>query len=122
LIKDLFENITLFSNRVVEAKYKKTGNEYEITLKTSSEKFMADSLGKEKSVQIADYIDIGVFAKSDNDNNLGKPLVLQRLKITKKENVFTFKVKELPYNAGIDPYNYIIDRMPDDNIKVLGSE
>jgi hypothetical protein len=48
--------------------------------------------------------------------------VLQRLKITKKENVFTFKVKELPYNAGIDPYNYIIDRMPDDNIKVLGSE
>ncbi len=122
LISDLFENITLFSNRVVEAKYKKIGNEYEITLKTSSEKFRADSLGKETNMPIADYIDIGVFAKSNNENNLGKPLILQRLNITEKENVFTFKVKELPYNAGIDPYNYIIDRIPDDNVKTLVTE
>lgn len=119
LIDDLFENITLFSDRVVEAKYKKIGSEYEVTLKTSSEKFRADSLGKETSIPMADYVDIGVFTKSDNENNLGKPLILQRLKVTKKENIFTFKVKELPYNAGIDPYNYLIDRMPDDNLKTL---
>ena len=43
----------------------------------------------------------------------------KRLKITKKDNVFKFKVKELPYNAGIDPYNYLIDRIPDDNLKNL---
>jgi ABC-2 type transport system permease protein len=33
----------------------------------------------------------------------------------KNYNTFTFKVKELPHNAGIDVYNYLIDRIPEDN-------
>jgi hypothetical protein len=103
LIDDLFENITIFSNRTLSANYKKVGNEYEVTIKTLSEKFRADSLGKEKNIPLADYIDVGVFAVSDNKENLGKPLVLQRVKLTTKDNVFTFKVKEKPGQAGIDP-------------------
>lgn len=117
LIDDMFENITLFSNRTTEAYYKKAGNEYVVTIKTKSEKFRADSLGKETEVPLADYIDIGIFASPTNKSNLGKPLVLQRLKLVKKENIFTFTVKEKPYQAGIDPYNYLIDRVPDDNLK-----
>ncbi|MHB8260311.1 MAG: hypothetical protein ACYDEC_08565 [Bacteroidia bacterium] len=117
LIDDMFETITLFSNRTMEAKYKKSIDGYEVTLTTSSEKFRADSLGKEKNIPIADYIDIGVFAEPISKNNLGKPLVLQRFKITKKDNVFTFKTKEKPYQVGIDPYNYLIDRLPEDNLK-----
>jgi hypothetical protein len=119
LISDMFENITLFSNRMLEANYKKTGNKYEITLQTISEKFRADSLGKETPIPIADYIDIGVFAQSKNKKGLGKPLILKRLKITKKENTFTFFTDEKPYQAGIDPYNYLIDRMPEDNLKTV---
>ncbi|MEO6455729.1 MAG: hypothetical protein ABIN97_16735, partial [Ginsengibacter sp.] len=119
LINDMFENITLFSNRVLEAKYKKTGNAYEITLKTISEKFRADSLGRETEIPVADYIDIGIFADPVNKKNLGNPLQYERFKLTKKENVFTFKTKEKPYRVGIDPYNYLIDRIPDDNVKVL---
>jgi len=117
LIEDMFENITLFSNRMLSAKYKKVGNEYEVTLKTTSEKFRADSLGTEKAKPIADLIDVAVFAKPTDDQNLGKPLVYKRVKITKKDNTFTFKTKELPYQAGIDPYNYLIDRLPEDNVK-----
>jgi ABC-2 type transport system permease protein len=117
LITDMFENITLFSNRVSDAKYKKVGDEYEITIKTISEKFRADSLGKETTLAISDYIDIGVFSASENKKTLGKPLVLKREKITKKENEFVFRVKEKPSQAGIDPYNYLIDRLPDDNVK-----
>ena len=119
VIGDLFENIILFSNRAVEAKYKKVGTEYEVVLKTTSEKFIADSLGKEKNVILADYIDIGIFAEPENKNNLGKPLLIKRLKLTKGENTFTFRVKEKPYQAGIDPYNYLIDRLPEDNLKKL---
>ena len=122
LINDMFERITLFSNRMVEAKYKKVGNEYEVNLLTNSEKFYADTLGKEVSTPISDYIDIGIFAKSDNKKNLGEPLFMQRLKLDKKENKFTFRTNKLPYNAGIDPYNYLIDRIPDDNVKVLKEE
>jgi aminopeptidase N len=116
LIDDMFENITLFSNRMMDAKYKKVGDEYEVTLTTSSEKFRADSLGKETPIPIADYIDIGIFSEK---NNLGKPLLLQRFKITKKDNVFIFRIKEKPYQAGIDPYNYLIDRLPEDNLKKM---
>lgn len=117
LISDMFENITLFSNRMLEANYKKTGDKYEVTLKTISEKFLADTLGKETPIPVADYIDVGIFTKSENKKNLGKALVLKRMKIDKKENTFKFITNEEPFQAGIDPYNYLIDRMPEDNIK-----
>ena len=119
LIPDLFEKITLFNNRMLEAKYKKVGNEYEVTLKTVSEKFRSDAMGKETPIPVADYIDVSIFAKPAEDGILGKVLLRKRLKITKKDNTFIFKVKELPEEAGIDPYNYLIDRIPDDNIKKL---
>jgi aminopeptidase N len=122
LIDDLFENITLFSNRTIEAKYKKKGDEYEITLKTTSEKFRADSLGKEKEVPMSDFVDIGVFAEPTSKKNLGKPLIMKRLKLSNKENVFTFITSEKPFQVGIDPYNYLIDRVPDDNLKALEEE
>ncbi|MEO8759873.1 MAG: hypothetical protein ABI448_03210, partial [Bacteroidia bacterium] len=80
----------------------------------------ADSLGKEKNIPLNDYIDIGVFSEPLSKNNLGKPLLLKRFKLTKKDNVFTFRLKEKPYQAGIDPYNYLIDRLPDDNLKRVG--
>ncbi len=117
LISDLFENITLFSNRIVEAKYKKVGTEYEISITTSSEKFRADSLGKETPIAVNDFIDIGIFATAPDKKNLGKPLLMKRLKLNQKENTFKFRTQELPYQVGIDPYNYLIDRIPDDNLK-----
>jgi ABC-2 type transport system permease protein len=122
LVDDLFENITLFSNRMIEATYIKTGSDYVVTLKTISEKFRADTLGKERNIPIADYVDIGIFAKPTGKNNLGKPIHLQRLKLTKKENTFTFRVKEKPYQAGIDPYNYLIDRNTEANLKTFQDE
>ena len=117
VIKDLFENITLFSNRMMKATYKKVGTEYEVTLTTTSEKVRSDAMGKETKIPIADYVDIGIFAEPTNDQNLGKVLLYKRIKLTKKDNTFKFKTKDLPYEAGIDPYNYLIDRIPDDNLK-----
>jgi ABC-2 type transport system permease protein len=76
-------------------------------------------LGKETTMPVADYIDIGVFTESDHEDNLGTPLVFQRVKINRKDNTYTFKVKEEPYEVGIDPYNYLVDRLPDDNMKRL---
>ncbi|WP_298224617.1 M1 family aminopeptidase [Flavobacterium sp.] len=119
VIKDMFETITLFSNRMLDVSYKKIGNEYEVTLKTTSEKFRSSALGKETEIPVADYIDIAVFGEPKDDKNLGKPLIYKRVKITKKENTFVLKTKVKPYQAGIDPYNYLIDRVPDDNLKKL---
>lgn len=120
LIKDLFENITLFSNRVLDPTYKKDGDQYIVTFKTSSEKFYSDSLGNETVTPISDYIDIAVFAKPETKKSIGKPMIYQRQKIYQKENTFTFTVKEKPYQVGIDPYNYLVDRIPNDNVKKVG--
>ena len=79
-------------------------------------------MGKEKQVAVADHIDIGIFAAPENGKNPGKALIYKRMKITKKGNTFKFTTKELPYQAGIDPYNYLIDRVPDDNLKVIAEE
>jgi hypothetical protein len=96
VISDLFENITLFANRMMEANVKQVGKEYEVTLKTTTEKFRADSLGKETPMPLADFIDIGIFGKPVSKNNIGQPILLKRLKLTKKENEFTFRVKSKP--------------------------
>ncbi len=117
LITDLFQDIILFDNHIVKTSSKKIGNEYEVKISTTSEKFRSDSLGTEKPIAINDYIDIGVFGKSTSNLNLGKVLKMQRVKISKKLNEFTFIVGEEPVKVGIDPYNYLVDRMPDDNVK-----
>ena len=119
LIPDLFENITLFSNRTLSVTSIKVDDEYEVTIKTTSEKFRSDAFGKESPAPIADYIDIGVFGESKKSDVLEKVLIYKRLKINKKDNTFVFRTKERPYEAGIDPYNYLIDRIPDDNVKTI---
>jgi ABC-2 type transport system permease protein len=117
VIDDLFLNITLFSNRVVDANITQEGEEYIVEFTTESKKFRSDSLGKERAVPIADYIDVGVFGYTENKKLLGEPLIYERLKIDKEENSFIFRTKSKPQTVGIDPYNYLIDRVPGDNIK-----
>ncbi|RYZ52361.1 MAG: hypothetical protein EOP49_09630 [Sphingobacteriales bacterium] len=119
VVTDLFEHITLFSNRVVAVDYKQEGKGYKVTVKTSSEKFRSDSLGRETKVPVNDFMDIAVFAKAGDGKGLGKMLQHRRVKITGRDSSFTFLVNEKPYQAGIDPFNCLIDRLPDDNLKRL---
>lgn len=123
IVKDMFENITLFENRVLEASYKKTTDgKYTVTLKVEAKKFVADSLGNETEVPMNDWIDIGVFTKKkdNNGNSVNKELYCAKKKISKSEMEFEITVDELPLEAGIDPYNKLIDRHPDDNTKKMG--
>ena len=60
-----------------------------------------------------DYIDIGVFAGKKDEE---KPLYLKKEKITQATQIFEIVVDQIPTRAGIDPYNKLIDRIPDDNI------
>jgi ABC-2 type transport system permease protein len=117
IIKDLFEDITLYNNRTTDATYKKLSDgKYEVKIKTESQKFKADELGKETEVPINDYIEIGALAKAETDKQ-PKILYRQRVKINQKKNEFTFIVNELPEEAGIDHMFQLIDRMPNDNVK-----
>jgi ABC-2 type transport system permease protein len=108
LIDDMFENITLFSNRVVEChlceRWGRICGHFEAPTPKNSGLI---PLGKQTEVPLIDYIDIGVFAQTESKKVFGKPLVYERIKITQPENTFTYRVKEKPHQAGIDPYNYL---------------
>ena len=132
IIKDMFETITLYENKTDEAVFqKRPDGKYAVKLKVSSKKLRADSLGNEKEIPVNDWIDIGVFSKSelhsDKPSNsdkysIGKPLYLKKHKINQPEMEFEIIVDELPWKAGIDPYNKLIDRDSGDNVKKVESD
>jgi ABC-2 type transport system permease protein len=118
LIKDLFEDITLFSNRTLEATaVKRPDGKYDVTINVETLKFKADATGKESAVPVDDWIDIGAFAKPARGKKYGDTLYRQRMHITQRNSTFTFTTAQLPEKAGIDPFALLIDRIPDDNVK-----
>ena len=118
LIKDLFEDITLFSNRTTEATAaKRTDGKYDVTIHVEAQKYKADAKGNESEVPLDDWIDIGAFAKPEKGHKYGKTLYRDRVHVTTKDASYTFTTAELPDRAGIDPFLLLIDRIPDDNTK-----
>jgi hypothetical protein len=118
LIKDLFEDITLFSNRTLKATaVKRADGRYDVTIDVEARKFKADAQGNETEVPVDDWFDIGAFAKPANGRKYGDTLYRQRVHITEHDSTFTFTTTELPEKAGIDPFALLIDRVPDDNVK-----
>ena len=118
LIKDLFEDITLFSNRTLEATaMKRADGKYDVTIDVEARKFKADAKGNETEVPVDDWIDIGAFAKPESGKKYGDTLYRERMHITQRDSTFTFTTAQLPEKAGIDPFALLIDRIPDDNVK-----
>jgi ABC-2 type transport system permease protein len=61
-----------------------------------------------------------VFSKEKNEGEkYGRPIVVERHRISSRDTSFTFVVDELPYEAGIDPNYLLVDRFPVDNVKKL---
>ncbi len=124
IITDFFETITVYENYVKSLKYEKLANgKYKVNLTVGSVKFRVDSAGNNKKIQVNDYIDIGIFgAVKDKSKSAYNPLILQKMKIDGDTKSFEFIVNEKPEYAGIDPYNKLIDRTPDNNIANFGTK
>jgi aminopeptidase N len=118
LIKDLFEDITLFSNRTLQASaQKRPDGRYDVTIKVEAHKYKADAKGSETEVPVDDWIDIGAFAKPAKGKKYGDTLYRDRIHMTLNNSTYTFTTASLPDKAGIDPFALLIDRIPDDNMK-----
>ena len=118
LIKDLFEDITLFSNRTLDATaVKRPDGKYDVTINVETHKYKADAKGSETEVPMDDWIDIGAFAKPEKGRKYGKTLYRDRVHITNNKSTYTFTTADLPDEAGVDPFLLLIDRIPDDNTK-----
>jgi ABC-2 type transport system permease protein len=121
LIKDMFETITLYENKVEKAEYVQNKDKtFEVTLTLNSEKFRADSSGNQVPIKLNEWIDVGVYGKDAKGDD--KLLYLKKYHFTKKDNILKIKVNEEPTRAGIDPINILIDRHATDNVKVLSKK
>ncbi len=119
LIDDLFSKITIYDNRVTEATAsKRADGKYDVTLKLHASKVYADGVGKETPAKVDLPIDIGVFARAeDGKEDDEKVLFMQKRAVADGDSTITVTVDGKPYEAGIDPYNKLVDRVSDDNRK-----
>jgi ABC-2 type transport system permease protein len=142
VIKDMFETITLYKNRIVEAKTTELENgKYQVDIEFEVSKYRNDEKGKkyygEKvgdslsykteemktpilSVHLEDYIDIGIFGEEEIDGEKKEvELFLKKYKITEINNKITLIVDQKPIEVGVDPYNKLIDTQSTDNRRKL---
>jgi len=123
-IEDSFEKITLYSNKVTNSTYKKLDDgSYETTIEVESTKNYYDGLGKNIGEgTVPNLLEIAVFDEdiiNENGMKIKSPLILEKTWVKPGKSTFIFKTKKLPIKAGIDPYNKMIDRIPDDNLNVV---
>ena len=69
-----------------------------------------------------DWIDVGVFGEKDKDTPPeGKLLSLEKHHVSAATEKLEIVVDQEPKKAGIDPFNKLIDRIPDNNIVALSA-
>lgn len=142
VIKDMFETITVYDNRVKSATSTELDNgKYKVDIEFEVSKYRNDEKGKQLfsevgrdsisylpegktkpilSLQLQDYIDIGIFTEKDVDGKMKEEqLYLKKHKITAIDNKISIVVDEKPTEVGVDPYNKLIDRDSGDNRQKL---
>ena len=117
LIRDLFYDITLFSNRALDATARKRPDgRYEVTVRVDAHKFKADAKGEEHEVPVDDWIEVGALAAPAKGHSNGDVLARQRVHMSTGTGTYTFTTNKLPDKAGIDPLLLLVDRVPEDNL------
>ncbi|XOV82613.1 MAG: ABC transporter permease/M1 family aminopeptidase [bacterium] len=122
LITDLFEKITLYDFAVADARVEQVEDEWEISLTVEAAKFYADGAGEQTPAPLNLAVDVAVFPAAHDqleDYQLPEPLLFERQFLVSGSNVFVMRVPERPHRVGVDPYNKLIDRNPENNLRVL---
>jgi aminopeptidase N len=119
LITDLFERITIYDLKVQEPKaVMRAGGRWEVTVPVEAKKFYAGGKGEQKEAPFDDAIEIGLFTAEPGAGAFDKKDVIhmRRQKVRSGKQVFRFVTERKPTHAGVDPYNFYIDRNSRDNV------
>ncbi len=119
LITDLFEKITIYDLKTKEAATTKLADgRWRTRITIEAGKFYADGKGIEKPASLAENIEVGLFTARPESGAFEKANVLsmQRYPIRAGRQVIEVITAKEPKFAGVDPYNFYIDRNSDDNL------
>jgi ABC-2 type transport system permease protein len=119
LITDLFERVTLYDLKVTEpTAVLRADGRWEVTVPVEARKLYADGRGGEVEAGFRERIEIGLFtAEPGRDSFDAKEVILMERRLVQPgSQLLTFVTDRQPTHAGVDPYNYYIDRNPRDNV------
>lgn len=119
LLHDFFETNTFWeleTKQAVATKQTESGN-WQVTLDVRARKFMVDETGVETEMPMNDWVQVGVFAPTEDDTKPGEPLYLQMHRQVSGQQTITVTVPKKPAHAGIDPFHLLIDLKTNDNIE-----
>jgi len=113
LVRDFFDRITLFEDRMRSASaVKLPDGAYRVTMHVHAAEYDADGKGKETRTKLDVPIEIGVFARAKDGQEQDEiPLYLQKYPVADGDSTIQVTVTGKPYQAGIDPFNELIDRV-----------
>jgi hypothetical protein len=123
LITDLFERIAIYDLKVAEPTVvKRPDGKWTVTLPVEAKKFYAGGKGEEKETRLAERIEIGLFTAEPGRGAFKQKDVIrmERHPIRSGRQVLRFVTDRKPTHAGVDPYNFYIDRNSDDNVAPVG--
>lgn len=119
LITDLFETITIYDLKAKDAAATRRADGKWVTRITiEAGKFTADGKGVETPAKLAEKIEVGAFTARPGTGAFAKTdvLAMQALPVRSGKQVVEIVTAKKPAFAGIDPYNFTIDRDSDDNL------
>jgi len=119
LITDLFEKITLYDLKVKNASTKKDATGWTTTLTIGADKFYANGKGVETKAKLAEPIEVGLFTARPGLGAFSQKnvIMMERRPLRNGDQHVVLHSADKPTFAGVDPYNFYIDRNSDDNVK-----
>ncbi|HEX8625870.1 MAG TPA: M1 family aminopeptidase [Allosphingosinicella sp.] len=119
LITDLFERITLYDLKALEpAVRKRADGRWDVTLTVEAKKYYADAQGNEKPAPLSEPIEIGLFTAEPGSGAFDRRhvVLMRRQPIRSGRQILKLVADRRPSHAGVDPYNFYIDRNSADNL------
>jgi aminopeptidase N len=118
-IADLFEKITLYDMKAIDAvAHKRPDGRYEVRFTIEGRKLYADSKGQEREVPLDEPFDVGAFTVEPGKKGYSRDSIvsLQRMPVRSGQQTVTLVLDREPRFVGVDPFNERIDRNSEDNL------
>jgi len=119
LITDLFERITVYDLKAIAPKaVKRADGKWDVTVPIDTRKYYAAGKGEEKEAKLQDRIEIGLFTAMPGRGKFDRKNVIWigRVPVHSGRQTIHVITRVKPSFAGIDPYNFYIDRNSSDNV------
>jgi ABC-2 type transport system permease protein len=119
LITDLFERVTLYDLKATApTAVRRADGKWDVTVPIEAKKIYVQENGEEKEAALAEDIEVGLFTAEPGRDAFDQSnvIMLERRPIRPGKQILKFVTDRKPTHAGVDPYNFYIDRNSADNV------